>query len=132
MKLIGWAIALAAAGLTPAAAQAPQAATPAAETAQAAPAAVDHSAHAMPAQVTPPTPGIGMPVGGKGIQEQVSSIGREAAGFHNNWLLWLCAIISMVVLGLLGFAMVRFRRGAHPVPSRNSHNTLLEEVWTQG
>jgi len=130
MKLIGWAIALAAAGLTPAAAQAPQAATPAAETAQAAPAAVDHSVHAMPAQVTPPTPGIGMPVGGKGIQEQVSSIGREAAGFHNNWLLWLCAIISMVVLGLLGFAMVRFRRGAHPVPSRNSHNTVLEVVWT--
>jgi len=131
MKLIGWAIALAAAGLTPAAAQAPQAATPAAETAQAAPAATDHSAHAMPAaQVTPPTPGIGMPVGGKGIQEQVTGIGREAAGFHNNWLLWLCAIISMVVLGLLGFAMVRFRRGAHPVPSRNSHNTVLEVVWT--
>jgi cytochrome c oxidase subunit 2 len=131
MKLIGWAIALAAAGLTPAAAQAPQAGAPAAETAQAAPAAEDHSAHAMPAaQVTPPTPGIGVPVGGKGIQEQVTGIGREAAGFHNNWLLALCAIISLVVLGLLGFAMVRFRRGAHPVPSRNSHNTLLEVVWT--
>jgi cytochrome c oxidase subunit 2 len=131
MKLIGWAIALAAAGLTPAAAQAPQAATPAAETAQAAPAAVDHSAHAMPAaQVTPPTPGIGVPVGGKGIQEQVTGIGRQAAGFHNNWLLALCAIISLFVLGLLGYAMVRFRRGAHPVPSRNSHNTVLEVVWT--
>src|ERR671912_2594860 len=131
MKLIGWAIALAAAGLTPAAAQAPQAVAPAAETAQAAPAAEDHSAHAMPAaQVTPPTPGIGVPVGGKGIQEQVTGIGGEAAGFHNNWLLALCAIISLVVLGLLGFAMVRFRRGAHPVPSRNSHNTLLEVVWT--
>jgi cytochrome c oxidase subunit 2 len=131
MKLIGWAIALAAAGLTPAAAQAPQAVAPAAETAQAAPAAEDHSAHAMPAaQVTPPTPGLGVPVGGKGIQEQVTGIGREAAGFHNNWLLALCAIISLFVLGLLGFAMVRFRRGAHPVPSRNSHNTLLEVVWT--
>jgi cytochrome c oxidase subunit 2 len=130
MKLIGWAIALAAAGLTPAAAQAPQAAAPAVQTAQAAP-AEDHSAHAMPAaQVTPPSPGIGHPVGGKGIQEQVSSIGREAAGFHNNWLLLLCAVISMVVLGLLGFAMIRFRRGAHPVPSRNSHNTVLEVVWT--
>src|SRR5918995_4749366 len=131
MKLIGWAIALAAAGLTPAAAQAPQAVAPAAETAQAAPAAEDHSAHAMPAaQITPPTPGIGVPVGGKGIQEQVTGIGREAAGFHNNWLLALCAIISLVVLGLLGFAMVRFRRGAHPTPSRNSHNTTLEVIWT--
>ena len=116
MKLIGWAIALAAAGLTPAAAQAPQAGAPAAETAQAAPAAVDHSAHAMPAtQVTPPSPGIGHPVGGKGIQEQVTGIGREAAGFHNNWLLLLCAAISMVVLGLLGFAMVRFRQSNAPM-----------------
>jgi cytochrome c oxidase subunit 2 len=131
MKLIGWAIALAAAGLTPAAAQAPQAAAPAAETAQAAPAAVDHSAHAMPAaQVTPPTPGLGVPVGGKGIQEQVTGIGQEAAGFHNNWLLVLCAVISLFVLGLLGYAIVRYRRGAHPVPSRNSHNTVLEVVWT--
>ena len=131
MKLIGWAIALAAAGLTPAAAQAPQAAIPAAETAPAAPATVDHSAHAMPAaQVTPPTPGIGVPTGGKGIQQQVTGIGREAAGFHNNWLLLLCAIISLFVLALLGYAMVRFRRGAHPVPSRNSHNTVLEVVWT--
>src|SRR5688572_8740507 len=131
MKLIGWAIALAAAGLTPAAAQAPQANAPAAETAQAAPAAEDHSAHAMPAaQVTPPSRGIGVPVGGKGIQEQVTGIGREAAGFHNNWLLLLCAIISVFVLGLLGYAMVRYRRGAHPVPSRNSHNTVLEVVWT--
>src|SRR5919112_6751871 len=131
MKLIGWAIALAAAGLTPAAAQAPQANAPAAETAQAAPAADDHSAHAMPAaQVTPPTPGIGHPVGGKGIQEQVTGIGRQAASFHNNWLLLLCAVISLFVLGLLAYTMVRYRRGRNPTPSRTSHNTLIEVVWT--
>ena len=138
MKLIGWAIALAAAGLTPAAAQAPQAGAPAA--AQQAPAqdlraegaaVVDHSAHTMPpAATTPPTPGLGVPVGGKGIQEQVTGIGREAATFHNIWLLTLCAIISLFVLALLGYAIVRYRRGAHPVPSRNSHNTVLEVVWT--
>ena len=130
MKLIGWAIVLAAAGLTPAAAQAPRASAPAAAAA-AAPQAVDHSAHVMPAaQVTPPTPGIGVPVGGKGIQEQVTGIGREAAGFHNGPLLILCAVISLFVLGLLGYTMVRFRRPAHPTPSRTSHNTLIEIVWT--
>ena len=129
MKLIGWAIVLAAAGLTPPAAQVPQAGAPA--TATSAQPAVDHSAHAMAAaQVTPPTPGIGVPVGGKGIQEQVTGIGREAAGFHNNWLLLLCAVISLFVLGLLGYAMVRYRRGANPTPSRTSHNTTLEVVWT--
>ena len=26
--------------------------------------------------------------------------------------------------------MVRFRRGANPTPSRNSHNTMIEVVWT--
>ena len=94
MKLIGWAIALAAAGLTPAAAQAPQAEAPAAQAAQAAPAAVDHSAHAVPAaQVTPPTPGIGVPVGGKGIQEQVTPIGEEAAWFHDVILMPLITAI---------------------------------------
>lgn len=144
MKLIGWAIALAAAGLTPAAAAAPQAAAPAAAsatppeaapTAQAnppvnAPAAADAAAAPPPAEVTPPTPGIGYPVGGKGIQEQVTPIGQEAAAFHNNWLLLLCALISLFVLGLLAYAMVRFRRSANPTPSRTSHNTMIEVVWT--
>ncbi|MEO8547773.1 MAG: cytochrome c oxidase subunit II [Sphingomicrobium sp.] len=132
MKLIGWAIVLAAAGLTPAAAQAPPTAAPATTAVQAQPAAAaDHSA--MPAMAMPviaPTPGIGVPDGRKGIQFQVTGIGREAQGFHDNWLLVLCAAISIFVLGLLGYAMFRFRRSAHPVPSRNTHNTLLEIVWT--
>jgi cytochrome c oxidase subunit 2 len=77
-----------------------------------------------------PTPGIGEPDGRKGIQEQVTPIGREAAAFHNNWLLLLCALISILVLALLLYAMVRFRRGANPTPSRNSHNTTIEVIWT--
>jgi cytochrome c oxidase subunit 2 len=126
MKLIGWAIVLAAAGLTPAAAQAPQAAAPTAATTTA-----PATAAAQPAaQVTPPTPGIGVPDGRRGIQDQVTDLGREAQGFHDGPLLILCAVISLFVLLLLGYTMVRFRRGAHPTPSRNSHNTLLEIVWT--
>jgi cytochrome c oxidase subunit 2 len=141
MKLIGWAIALAAAGLTPAAAQAPATsptsaqtftAAPPAGTAQnpgtpdaAQPAVMDHGpGHMMP------TPGVGEPDGRKGIQMQVTPIGVEASLFHNNWLLPLCAIISIFVLGLLLYAIVRFRRGANPTPSRNSHNTLIEVIWT--
>ena len=133
MRLTGWAIALAAAGLAPvtAAAQAPApaasatAATPAAGTAQdpnkpdaAQPAIVYGSVgHAIP------TPGVGEPDGRKGVQMQVTPIGEEAASFHNYWLLPLCAIISIFVLVLLVFALVKFRRGANPNPSRNSHNT---------
>jgi cytochrome c oxidase subunit 2 len=146
MRLIGWAIALAAAGMTPAAAQntaiapAPNsaaaaptsAATPPAGTAQnpgkpdaAQPAIVYGSVgHALP------TPGIGQPDGRKGIQYQVTPTGNEALAFHNNWLLTLCAAISVVVLALLLIALIRFRRSANPTPSRNSHNTLIEVVWT--
>jgi cytochrome c oxidase subunit 2 len=140
MRLIGWAIALAAAGLTPAAAQTPASAptptaatsTPPAGTAQdaakpdaAQPAVVPGSIGHMI-----PTPGVGEPDGRKGIQLQVTPIGREAGAFHNNWLLPLCAVISIFVLGLLLYTMVRFRRSANPVPSRNSHNTAIEVVWT--
>jgi cytochrome c oxidase subunit 2 len=81
-------------------------------------------------EVTPASQHIGVPTGGKGIQEQVTAIGREAASFHNYWLLTLCALISLFVLVLLCIALVKFRRGANPTPSRNSHNTFIEVVWT--
>jgi cytochrome c oxidase subunit 2 len=60
----------------------------------------------------------------------VTPIGEEALAFHNNWLLPLCGIISVIVLGLLLWAIVRYRRGANATPSRNSHNTLIEVIWT--
>jgi cytochrome c oxidase subunit 2 len=158
MKLIAWAIALAAAGLTPAAAQTPQAAQPINEVSGPA-AATAPSERAQgqsldaanaPAPSTPATANatatqatetgftpmlpekhIGVPIkAGTGIQEQVTEIGRGAATFHNVWLLFLCAAISLFVLALLGWTMVKYRRGANPTPSRTSHNTLLEVVWT--
>jgi cytochrome c oxidase subunit 2 len=143
MRLIGWAIALAAAGLTPAAANAQAPApttTAAATTATTPPAGTAQDANKPDAAQPPitygsvghvvPTPGVGEPDGRKGIQLQVTPIGEEAVGFHNNWLLPLCAIISIFVLGLLLYAMVRFRRSANPTPSRNSHNTAIEVIWT--
>ncbi len=152
MKLIGWALVLAAAGMTPAAGAAQQAAAPAQQTAAqpgSAGAAQSPEAANAAAPSTPddantnairttetgispvlPEKNIGVPTGGKGIQEQVTDIGRYAAGFHNNWLLLLCALISLFVLGLLGYTMVRYRRAANPKPSRTSHNTTIEVIWT--
>jgi cytochrome c oxidase subunit 2 len=141
---------LAAAWLTPAAAQQPAAAqtgTPAATAPAATPPAGFAQDATKPDSATAPagaeevvgpgsvghaipTPGIGEPDGRYGLQDQVTPIGREAAAFHDKWLLTLCAIISVIVLALLLFAIVRFRRGANPVPSRNSHNTVIEVVWT--
>ena len=135
MKLIGWAIALAAALATPAAAQTNSASTTAAAPAAtaAAPAATDGAAKAAttPFHYAAPTQGIGEPVpGGWSTQEQVTEVGRDAAAFHNIWLLGLCAIICAVVLLLLLYVIFRFRRGANPTPSRTSHNTAIEVVWT--
>ena len=157
MKLIGWVLALAAAGLTPAAAQVTQEAgaqsyassvTPGTAAPAVAPAAtpapgavtdptpgasaVAPGAPAAPAfEHAAPTPNIGMPIpGAMGTQEQFTPIGREGAAFHNNWLLLLCAAISLFVLALLVYTIVRYRRGANPTPSRTSHNTFVEVVWT--
>ncbi len=133
MRLIGWAIALAAAGLTPAAAQTPSA--PTENTAAAAPAPAASAATPAPIVYGSvghmiPNPEVGIPDGRKGIQEQVTPIGHEAARFHNVILLTVCAVISAFVLGLLLWVMIRYRRSANPVPSRNSHNTLIEVIWT--
>jgi cytochrome c oxidase subunit II len=65
-----------------------------------------------------------------GLQDQVSPIGHEARDFHDIILLPLCGIISAIVLALLLWSIVRYRRGANPVPSRNSHNTAIEVIWT--
>ncbi len=139
--------AAAALGMTPhAAAQAPATtpaaaapaapkAAPAPDASTAAPAATAEPGNVQAAQAAPasravPTPGIGQPDGRMGLQDQVTPIGREAAWFHNYLLLPIITVISIFVLALLLFVIIRFRRGAHPVPSRTTHNTTLEVVWT--
>jgi cytochrome c oxidase subunit 2 len=77
-----------------------------------------------------PTPGIGQPDGRMDFQDQVTPIGEEAAWFHNTILLPLIAAISLFVLVLMLWAVIRFRRSAHPVPSRTTHHVGLEVAWT--
>jgi cytochrome c oxidase subunit 2 len=130
MKLMGWAIALAAVGLTPVAASA-RAPTAGPQATSAAGAATTNAAATAPAiDHVAPTPGIGAPDGSMGLTPQVTELGQEAADFHDYWLLTLCVVISLFVLGLLVYTIVRYRRGANPTPSRTSHNTVIEVIWT--
>ena len=78
-----------------------------------------------------PTPGKGMPVD-KGIdfQTQYSPLGEYALWMHNGVLLPIITVISLFVLFLLLWVMARYNRRANPVASKNSHNTLIEIVWT--
>src|ERR1700758_5110728 len=49
--------------------------------------------------------------------------------FHN-WLLGTITIITLFVLALLVTVVVRFNARSNPVPSRTTHNTLIEVAWT--
>ena len=78
-----------------------------------------------------PTEGIGMPVpGGIGLQTQFSPLGHYARWLHDGPLLWLSVIMSVLVLGLLLWVVVRYNRRANPVASKTSHNTVIEIIWT--
>ena len=49
--------------------------------------------------------------------------------FHD-FLLWIIAAITLFVLGLLLIVIVEFNARANPVPSRTTHNTFIEVLWT--
>ncbi len=77
-----------------------------------------------------PEQSIGQPDGRASLQEQVTPIGEEAAWFHNIILMPAITIITLFVLALMLWVVIRYRRAASPTPSRTTHNTLLEVVWT--
>ena len=63
------------------------------------------------------------------LQESGSPVMDHIEWFHN-WLLVIITIITLFVLGLLITVMVKFNARANPVPSRTTHNTLIEVAWT--
>lgn len=126
----------AAAPAAPVAAEAPAATTaaaPADPAAAAAPAAADAGSY------TPmkPTAGKGMPTSYEDdpakslhFQDQYSANGEYALWMHDVILLPVITVISLLVLGLLLYVVVRFNRRANPVASKTTHNTMIEVVWT--
>ncbi len=73
----------------------------------------------------------GQPVdGGLSFQPQYSDDGEWALWMHDAILLPIITVISLFVLVLLLWVVVRYRRARNPVPSKTSHNTLIEIVWT--
>lgn len=72
-----------------------------------------------------------MPVDGEiGFQPSVTPVMDKLVWFHNVMLMPIITVITLVVLALMIYIMVRFREKANPVPSKTSHNTTLEIVWT--
>ncbi|WP_240663580.1 cytochrome c oxidase subunit II [Sphingomonas sp. UV9] len=76
-------------------------------------------------------PMIGQPTDGLfGLQPQVTKNGQFAHWMHNSILVPTITIISLLVLLLLFWVSFRYRRAANPVPSKTSHNTFIEIIWT--
>ncbi|MGB2300891.1 MAG: cytochrome c oxidase subunit II [Candidatus Puniceispirillaceae bacterium] len=64
-----------------------------------------------------------------GLQEPAGSIAEKATSLHN-LLLVIITAISVFVLALLVYTCVRYREKANPKPSRTTHNTVIEILWT--
>jgi cytochrome c oxidase subunit II len=76
-------------------------------------------------------PGTGVPTNRHfGLQPQVTMNGEYAHWFHNTVLFPTITIISLLVLALLVWVVLRYRARANPIPSKTSHNTTIEVIWT--
>ena len=85
---------------------------------------------AAPAELKP-SADVGQPIDrGYALQPQVTKNGQFALWMHNVILMPIITFISVFVLGLLGWVAFRYRKAANPIPSKTSHNTLIEVVWT--
>lgn len=64
-----------------------------------------------------------------GFQKAATPIMTQITDFHT-YVTIIITVIALFVLGLLVLVMVRFNERRNPTPSRTSHNTPLEVVWT--
>src|SRR3984885_12252096 len=62
--------------------------------------------------------------------QEAAPPGMENIIWFHNFLFWLITIITLFVLALLVIVMVKFNAKKNPVPSRTTHNTLIEVAWT--
>ncbi|MCC6718514.1 MAG: cytochrome c oxidase subunit II [Acetobacteraceae bacterium] len=66
---------------------------------------------------------------GLGMQPAASPVGERIVVLHDA-LMWIITLITLFVFALLGYTVWRFSAKKHPTPSRTSHNTPLEVLWT--
>jgi cytochrome c oxidase subunit II len=65
------------------------------------------------------------------FQPAASGIMEQIVWFER-YTLWFIIPITIFVMILLAWVMFRYRASANPVPSKTSHNTAVEIVWTVG
>ena len=66
---------------------------------------------------------------GIGLQQSASTVMDDIHWF-SNFTFWIIGVIVLFVAALLVVVLVKFNAKANPEPSKVSHNTLIEVVWT--
>ena len=64
------------------------------------------------------------------MQPAATPVRDQLSALHDYILMPIITVITLFVLALLGIAMYRFNHRLHPVPTRTSHNTVIEMLWT--
>ncbi len=64
-----------------------------------------------------------------GFQPAASPVMKSIVGFHD-FLLFIIFLIAGFVMCLLLYVIFRFNARRNPVPTRTTHNTVLEVIWT--
>ncbi len=64
-----------------------------------------------------------------GLQDPVTPVAEYIVWFHN-YLLVIITAITLFVMALMGYVMIKFNAKANPVPSKTTHNALIEVLWT--
>jgi cytochrome c oxidase subunit 2 len=73
---------------------------------------------------------IGQPTDGlMGFQPQATGIMQDVV-WLDNFLLVIISIITLFVVGLLLYVILRFNKRVHPEPKTFTHNTPIEVAWT--
>lgn len=65
-----------------------------------------------------------------GMQKGYSPVKRMMESFHNDLLMYIIVAVTVFVLALLVYVMLRFNSRANPVPQKFAHNTTIEVIWT--
>ena len=64
-----------------------------------------------------------------GFQPAVTPVMERIEDFHR-LLLYIIVAVSLFVLALLVWIVIRYNKRSNPIPSKTAHNTLIEVVWT--
>ena len=82
------------------------------------------AATSLPAFAFEPKPGdIGFQIAASPNMERLED-------FHNNLLMYVITAIVIFVFALLVWVCLRYNAKANPVPSKTTHNVLIEVIWT--